>query len=53
VNEVFTDYDNVYKLVDNPFMEMIDIKCEFHSIMKSISNSPNIDLSTGIWNASI
>ncbi|CDW85025.1 UNKNOWN [Stylonychia lemnae] len=28
------DYQNVHKLINNPFMEMSDIKCEFNLIMK-------------------
>ena len=29
---------------------MIDIKCEFHQIIKSIKLNPEIDLHIGAWN---
>lgn len=43
--------ENVYKLVNNPFLEMIDIKCEFHQIMKSLAECKEIDLTVGKWKA--
>jgi hypothetical protein len=47
--DVNNDTENVYKLVNNPFLEMIDIKCEFHLIMKSLSDCKDIDLAIGKW----
>ncbi len=31
---ILSDYENLYKLVNNPFMDMQDIKCEYHLALK-------------------
>ncbi|CDW82466.1 UNKNOWN [Stylonychia lemnae] len=46
------DYENIFKLINNPFMEMRDVKCEFHQIMKNLNkeNIGSVDLDSGQWN---
>jgi hypothetical protein len=34
-------------------MEMLDIKCEFHQIMKVVSKNPDIDVNVGQWTKEI
>eukprot|EP00347_Sterkiella_histriomuscorum_P004473 403360331 len=41
-------YENIYKLVNNPFMDMRDVKCEFYQIMKNIDAS-KLNLDQGLW----
>ena len=48
--ESIWDQENIFKLIDNPFMEMIDVKYELKSLVKDATRS--LDLMEGILESS-